>query len=590
MIGAEAAQMAAQEEAAAALLQHAAQQAVQSAEEEAANSTAAKVFEQTERCDTLAQAVNGKLATTNAEPADFAESERLQSPTTRQRAIDVEELRQLDNVVKQWQQLLLARAWRSWMDGHAERRKTAEKLVAESAVMELIDEPTEDAPVAATTWAPWQSPRQLSYSPPPLPPWSTPPFSQSPVPWQALEALEAPAPAPALSRTLQRRTSTLNPIKRRESRSSQDLGPLAGFDIDERPGAAPIALQLKAQLKKHAAKVIDLFRSWDENGDGVITRPEFHRAMGLLGLNVPVDCIDSLFDSWQVGSGDEELSMREMMIILRAPSLAEAMREGLARLGLGRTGEHFEKWAQPNDEGALTVSRENYDKGLSTLIAGNVDWQHAKHLFQTLDKEGTGTIELERLDMAVGLVKKAPVKKEEQKVEILDVRAMRGEVRRQLWGGSDSHYDARGRDITQEEVTQQEEDWEPSSSGPIQRISVLSLRSVSTMDFARWTPAARRIDVLSTHRLRSHPPVRRGHRVVLPPAPPRLSPQKLAKFRAPRPKTTDGASPRLLASTASMLASASLPNLPRRHRPRTSPSPSPRRAVMPRDLSASAIW
>ena len=76
MIGAEAAQMAAQEEAAAALLQHAAQQAVQSAEEEAANSTAAKVFEQTERCDTLAQAFNGKLAMTNAEPADFAESER----------------------------------------------------------------------------------------------------------------------------------------------------------------------------------------------------------------------------------------------------------------------------------------------------------------------------------------------------------------------------------------------------------------------------------------------------------------------------------------------------------------------------------
>ena len=123
MIGAEVAQMAAQEEAAAALLQHAAQQAVQSAEEEAANSTAAKVFEQTERCDTLAQAVNGKLATTNAEPADFAESERLQSPTTRQRAIDVEELRQLDNVVKQWQQLLLARAWRSWMDGHEEHSR-----------------------------------------------------------------------------------------------------------------------------------------------------------------------------------------------------------------------------------------------------------------------------------------------------------------------------------------------------------------------------------------------------------------------------------------------------------------------------------
>ena len=40
-------------------------------------------------------------------------------------------------------------------------------------------------------------------------------------------------------------------------------------------------------LAKNAGRVIDLFREWDENGDGMVTRKEFHKAMPLLGLEAP---------------------------------------------------------------------------------------------------------------------------------------------------------------------------------------------------------------------------------------------------------------------------------------------------------------
>ena len=33
--------------------------------------------------------------------------------------------------------------------------------------------------------------------------------------------------------------------------------------------------------------MIDLFREWDEDNNGKVTRAEFHKAMPLLGLDVP---------------------------------------------------------------------------------------------------------------------------------------------------------------------------------------------------------------------------------------------------------------------------------------------------------------
>ena len=51
--------------------------------------------------------------------------------------------------------------------------------------------------------------------------------------------------------------------------------------------------------------MIDLFREWDANGDGTITKKELRAAMPKLGIDVPKKVIDDLFDSWDPdGSGE----------------------------------------------------------------------------------------------------------------------------------------------------------------------------------------------------------------------------------------------------------------------------------------------
>ena len=75
-------------------------------------------------------------------------------------------------------------------------------------------------------------------------------------------------------------------------------GPLGHFDLDESFGALPVSEQIIAALSRNAAKVLDLFRSWDNNNDGIVTRAEFHKAMRELGLEVPKTAIDAIFSKW----------------------------------------------------------------------------------------------------------------------------------------------------------------------------------------------------------------------------------------------------------------------------------------------------
>jgi hypothetical protein len=79
--------------------------------------------------------------------------------------------------------------------------------------------------------------------------------------------------------------------------------PLGMIDLDESDGALPVSEQIAAALRKNAARVLDLFRSWDTNLDGEVTRKEFHKAMPALGLDVPKRDIDALFSEWDRDGG-----------------------------------------------------------------------------------------------------------------------------------------------------------------------------------------------------------------------------------------------------------------------------------------------
>ena len=70
--------------------------------------------------------------------------------------------------------------------------------------------------------------------------------------------------------------------------------------------------EMSEKLAADAGRVVDLFKKWDENNDGVISRNEFHKAMPLLGLgnHVPAE-VDALFTSYDV-DGSNEITFREL--------------------------------------------------------------------------------------------------------------------------------------------------------------------------------------------------------------------------------------------------------------------------------------
>ena len=68
--------------------------------------------------------------------------------------------------------------------------------------------------------------------------------------------------------------------------------------------------------------MIDLFREWDENNDGMIQRSEFRKALPMLGLHASRSEIDGLFDVFDADASGE-ISFRELNRQLRRDVRAE---------------------------------------------------------------------------------------------------------------------------------------------------------------------------------------------------------------------------------------------------------------------------
>ena len=96
----------------------------------------------------------------------------------------------------------------------------------------------------------------------------------------------------------------------RGSGQIQRSSSLRTVDLDE-ASSLSVQQQLAEILTNEAVRVIDLFREWDEDGDGVVSRKEFRKAMPLLGLQVPRPEVDALFDSWDP-DGSGELTLHDL--------------------------------------------------------------------------------------------------------------------------------------------------------------------------------------------------------------------------------------------------------------------------------------
>ena len=119
-----------------------------------------------------------------------------------------------------------------------------------------------------------------------------------------------------------------------EGRASNRVALRGGLDTSKNTMFGSItfdaSLPILEQLKKALAapsvlsRVIDIFRAWDEDNSGTVSKREFVQALPMLGLNIERAHADDLFDSIDVdGSGTIEYS--EMHRKLRRTMAAQAL-------------------------------------------------------------------------------------------------------------------------------------------------------------------------------------------------------------------------------------------------------------------------
>ena len=86
-------------------------------------------------------------------------------------------------------------------------------------------------------------------------------------------------------------------------------------------------------------RVIDLFREWDDDDNGLISRDEFHKAMRELKFDATPDDIDKVFDEWDP-DGSGALELKELILLLRRNSPAKDGKSHAARTGQNQSDSY----------------------------------------------------------------------------------------------------------------------------------------------------------------------------------------------------------------------------------------------------------
>ena len=82
-----------------------------------------------------------------------------------------------------------------------------------------------------------------------------------------------------------------------------------------------------AHLAQHWMRVIDLLRGWDKDGDGIVSKPEFVKALKTLGFKFELETAAQLFAEFDA-DGSGEIDLKELKRkILEADKVVETRRD-----------------------------------------------------------------------------------------------------------------------------------------------------------------------------------------------------------------------------------------------------------------------
>ena len=225
------------------------------------------------------------------------------------------------------------------------------------------------------------------------------------------------------------------------SSTGQAMGARNG---DEPLDAVDMVQQLTEALATQMARVIDLFREWDDDENGLVSKLEFRRALPMLGLKVDRLVAEQLFDSFdedrsgEISYGELNSKLHASLMAKAGIELDDALKAGAmgkietesknkfalrtgpaenvsAALGSGTqiiTGEGappileqltealqknltrvidlFREW---DDDGNGQVSKAEFRLALPMLGLQGMDRSMADDLFDSFDRDGSGTVE-----------------------------------------------------------------------------------------------------------------------------------------------------------------------------------------------------
>ncbi|KOO22403.1 voltage dependent ion channel [Chrysochromulina tobinii] len=92
-------------------------------------------------------------------------------------------------------------------------------------------------------------------------------------------------------------------------------------------GVNSVQQEIRLALAANHAKVLDLFRQWDVDGDGTVRKPELRKAVALLGYDVPNVEVDKLFESFDRDGGGA-IEYKELQRVIRRQAEAEERNGG----------------------------------------------------------------------------------------------------------------------------------------------------------------------------------------------------------------------------------------------------------------------
>ena len=107
-------------------------------------------------------------------------------------------------------------------------------------------------------------------------------------------------PTPETDEQLTIKTSNKHQLRRKES-SDVKKNRLQGMSLDADSDES-VQEQLRHMLSAKGMRVIDIFRDWDEDGDGLIDKTEFRSALTALGIQADKDKMNALFDTFDANS------------------------------------------------------------------------------------------------------------------------------------------------------------------------------------------------------------------------------------------------------------------------------------------------